>query len=761
MRVAESAPPYGRPPEDLPERALWRLWQKRAARQHEFRTQQGRRVRVLFPGRTGVTAGPDFRAALLEIEGLGLVRGDVEIHRSAQDWDAHGHTDDPNYSGVALHAALEPLDAATPNTPRPGGGGEIPIISLAPLLSQPDAEDTEDAAPGEARGNDAPEAADDEADDANPGPSPGNPAVKPDNPSPAFDGGGTKAGVPGLPSGGDAAGLNGANPGLAPGSVTAETASPGLLSGSDATKPGGGNPGPPPSGVALVESVRPGRLPGNDAIELDGVSPGAAPGGDAAEMDDGNSGQLPGGTAVEPDIAANPVPAPGGVAAETDNPALPPGGDAMKPGGGNPGRASGKSAIKPGVNPGPPPGKAAVKPAIPNPAPGGAGAKSGGPGPAPGSNTAESGGPGPASGGNAAVIPGGPGLPSGSDAAESGRRNPALTPGNAAVKPGLPGLLSGGAGPTGLDAYPPAFAALWGLLAERGFPPPASASEAAALLDRAGDARFAAKARLLARFIAEQPPQQTLYEALLEGLGYRVNQAPFLRLAQQAPYAALAQAAGRVLEPQRPAALAGWLLAAAGLDGAANPSLPPGFGEPVLRREWALFRVRPANHPARRIKGAGKLLARFLSGQNPPGLYKGLAQAAAAGRPSTLTAALTVEAAAGEPTAPIGAGRARDLAVNVVLPFLYAINGNPVAGPIGKNPPPESPSSESPPPESPYLAMYRQFPSLPPNEVIRQMGEELLPAPWRKTITGARRQQGLLHLAACLRGAGSGSSNGG
>ena len=155
MVIAETAPPYGGPPrpadDDMPERALWRLWQKRAARQQEFRTSQGRRVRVLFPGRPGVTAGPDFRAALLEIEGLGLVRGDVEIHRRADDWDAHGHTDDPNYSGVALHAALEPPGAdAAPATPRPGGGGEIPLISLTPLLSPDAAADQPDAAAGTA-----------------------------------------------------------------------------------------------------------------------------------------------------------------------------------------------------------------------------------------------------------------------------------------------------------------------------------------------------------------------------------------------------------------------------------------------------------------------------------------------------------------------------------------------------------------------------------------------------------------------------------
>ena len=652
MVIAETAPPYGGPPgpadDDMPERALWRLWQKRAARQQEFRTSQGRRVRVLFPGRPGVTAGPDFRAALLEIEGLGLVRGDVEIHRRAEDWDAHGHTDDPNYSGVALHAALEPPGADDAlSTPRPGGG-EIPLISLTPLLSPDNAADEPDS-------SDPPAAAIEPSANANPGPIP-------------IDGVAAQSG----------------NPVQLPGDA-------GIPNGVAALEPPNANPGQP-SGVATAKPGGPNR-----ALPNDGVAPSKPPGPKPAPSDDGVAAAKPGDPNLDPpdDVALT---KPGG-----PKPALPE--DGVAP------TKLGDSNLAPtddGVTP--------TKPGRPNLAP--------------------------PDDGVAATKPGRPNLAPPDD-------------GIAALAPGGPGLFSGDAKP-GPAATPPAFDTLWGLLSAQGFPPPASADEAAALLDRAGDARFAAKARLLARYIAEQHPQQTLYEALLEGLGYRVNQAPFLRLAQQAPYAAIAQAAGRVLEQQRPAAIAGWLLAASGLDGAANPHLPPGFGSPVARREWALFRVRPANHPARRIQGAGTLLARFLTGPNPPGLAGGLAQAAA-GRPSALTAALTVEAAAGETTAPIGAGRARDLAVNIVLPFLHATAANPAANPQPESRQPETPPPESPYPESPYLELYRRFPSLPANEILRQMGEQLLPAPWRKTITGARRQQGLLHLTACLRGANSGS----
>ena len=771
MVIAETAPPYGGPPapadDDMPERALWRLWQKRAARQQEFRTSQGRRVRVLFPGRRGVTAGPDFRAALLEIEGLGLVRGDVEIHRRADDWDAHGHTDDPNYSGVALHAALDTPDAdAPPSTPRPGGGGEIPLISLTPLLS-PDAADADDElTPGEPGDTDSISAATESPTAANPGHTPGDTTAEP---------GGPKLAPP--DDGVAAAESDSANPGHPPGVAAAESDNANPVQPSAATaKPSRPKPAPPADGVAAAAPGGPNLAPPDGGVA-------AAPGGlKLVSPDDGVAAAKPGGLKlVSPDdgVAAA---KPGGLNLVSPDDGV----AAAKPGGPNPvSPDDGVAAAKPGLpklilpddgvaaaesdsaNPGQPDGVTTAKPSrldLVPPDDGVAATETGRPAQLPGNakipSTAVNPGQ-PAAAGVAAAESdeANPGPSAAADVAatESDKANPVQPASAATAKTGRPSWLPGDAIQPGLAATPPAFDTLWGLLAAQGFPPPASADEAAALLDRAGDARFAAKARLLARFIAEQQPQQTLYEALLEGLGYRVNQAPFLRLAQQAPYAAIAQAAGRVLEQQRSAAIAGWLRAASGLDGATNLTLPPGFGSPVARREWALFRVRPANHPARRIQGAGTLLARFLTGVNPPGLAGGLMQAAAAGRPALLTAALTVEAAAGESTAPIGAGRARDLAVNVVLPFLHATDGNPAANPPPESRQPESPQTETPSPESPYLDLHRRFPSLPGNEILRQMGEQLLPAQWRKAITGARRQQGLLHLAACLRGANSGS----
>lgn len=67
-----------------------------------WRTVDGRRLRVLYPGRPAPGHGPDFRDALLELDGASL-RGDVEVHRRPSEWRAHGHHQNPEYKGVVLH----------------------------------------------------------------------------------------------------------------------------------------------------------------------------------------------------------------------------------------------------------------------------------------------------------------------------------------------------------------------------------------------------------------------------------------------------------------------------------------------------------------------------------------------------------------------------------------------------------------------------------------------------------------------------------
>ena len=85
----------------------------------------------------------------------------------------------------------------------------------------------------------------------------------------------------------------------------------------------------------------------------------------------------------------------------------------------------------------------------------------------------------------------------------------------------------------------------------------------------------------------------------------------------------------------------------------------------------------------------------------------------------------------GDGAASIGKDRARDLAVNVVLPFLHAWSGGGADG---------------------NLNLYRGFGKSQENELTREMARLLLDPSWGRLVTSARRQQGLIHLHRVLTG---------
>ncbi len=84
----------------LPERLLAQLWRRSQGR--KLRTTDGRRLSVIYPGRPAPGHGPDFRDALVELDGQ-QVAGPVEVHRTPAAWAAHGHRTDPAYHDVILH----------------------------------------------------------------------------------------------------------------------------------------------------------------------------------------------------------------------------------------------------------------------------------------------------------------------------------------------------------------------------------------------------------------------------------------------------------------------------------------------------------------------------------------------------------------------------------------------------------------------------------------------------------------------------------
>jgi hypothetical protein len=149
-------------------------------------------------------------------------------------------------------------------------------------------------------------------------------------------------------------------------------------------------------------------------------------------------------------------------------------------------------------------------------------------------------------------------------------------------------------------------------------------------------------------------PDQVLYAALLEGLGFASNRAVFRSLADAVP-------AGWLLA-QPPGDRAAILLDAAGL-GPPGPLPPPAR---VAPDSWRLARLRPANHPALRLRGACLALERL--GQRPADTL--VDAVLGAERPKDLRALLVARDTEGTG---IGQGRADEVMASALLPLAAAM----------------------------------------------------------------------------------------
>ena len=87
------------------ERFLYHIWDAEHLR-NKVKTVSGSELDVIFGGQWNTDAGPDFLGAVVRV-GNEILHGDVEIHIKTSDWDAHGHTDNPNFRSVILHVVLE------------------------------------------------------------------------------------------------------------------------------------------------------------------------------------------------------------------------------------------------------------------------------------------------------------------------------------------------------------------------------------------------------------------------------------------------------------------------------------------------------------------------------------------------------------------------------------------------------------------------------------------------------------------------------
>ena len=276
-------------------------------------------------------------------------------------------------------------------------------------------------------------------------------------------------------------------------------------------------------------------------------------------------------------------------------------------------------------------------------------------------------------------------------------------------------------------------------------------------LDDAGERRFLGMACAFTSRLNQADAQEELYAGVMEALGYSQNSAPMGMLARGLPLRRIWEITG----PDGDAAdVEAALLGAAGLldrrlslehspdtrrtERMANAWRSSGAPDVVTEAVWSRAGLRPQNRPGRRLAGAAALIVRHRH----TGLLEGLRRALEMGR-TELERALVVEGFApgsskvkediteSKTPALIGNSRAREIIINVILPFFLArghLLGDAALA-------------------SRCRELYGSMPPGQENEVTREM-KFLLGLHARKwvSVNTARRQQGLIHLYHVLNG---------
>jgi hypothetical protein len=284
-------------------------------------------------------------------------------------------------------------------------------------------------------------------------------------------------------------------------------------------------------------------------------------------------------------------------------------------------------------------------------------------------------------------------------------------------------------------------------------------SEAAigALLDAAGDERFAIKTRKFSRRIHRVGADQAFYEGWMEALGYKTNKAAFRALAQRLPVAMVGADSVHDTRAGRWDALAALLFGVANFLPTAAPTgrdassrqyvkrlwgkwwkLRPDFEERILPvTAWNLHGIRPANHPHRRLGAAVALLRKHRNF-----LEKVTGAIESDGDPAKLFLQVrdpywSRHFTLGGKTQPrevelVGESRAQEIAANVVLPFVAALAESEGHRRLrGKS-------------ETRYTALR----SSPSNSLLRLAAHQLFhgKSPGLRFINSTRRQQGLMQI---------------
>ena len=281
------------------------------------------------------------------------------------------------------------------------------------------------------------------------------------------------------------------------------------------------------------------------------------------------------------------------------------------------------------------------------------------------------------------------------------------------------------------------------------------------ILDTAGAARFYEKAAQFQHDLKDKEAGQCLYGGIMKALGYVRNTEPFLKLAERVPLSVLESVVQNestdekslIYQQSLLLGTAGFLPSQRTEGEYSQMADCPDVSElealwkiseyrnVMPYTDWQVFRVRPSNSPLRRIVGMSLLVQRYRE----KGLLTGLVELVREVTPEKshlqLEAGLMVSGddywashydfykqCRGLSKWLIGQSRAADIAINVLLPFVYAWSKE-----IGQ----KEIAAKA-------FALFRSYPPVETNTVERHMRTQF--GLKSTQVNSAQRQQGLLHI---------------
>lgn len=90
------------PAATFPESTVVDIWRQHLIGRTDLETEDGKPIRIIYPGMVSNDRGADFVDAVIHFGGK-QQRGNVEIHVNSSGWWEHGHHIDPAYNGIMLH----------------------------------------------------------------------------------------------------------------------------------------------------------------------------------------------------------------------------------------------------------------------------------------------------------------------------------------------------------------------------------------------------------------------------------------------------------------------------------------------------------------------------------------------------------------------------------------------------------------------------------------------------------------------------------